>query len=62
MSVFYDLLPGGKLTEADALRQAQMTLMTGNFQVSGNNKPAIVGGSLNHPYYWTPSFLIGNGI
>jgi CHAT domain-containing protein len=62
MSVFYDLLPGGKLTKAEALRQAQIALITGNLPVSGKNIPAIVDGNFNHPYYWAPFILIGNGL
>jgi CHAT domain-containing protein len=62
MSAFYDLLPGGKLSKSEALRQAQIALIGGNFQVSGNNISATVEGSLNHPYYWASFILIGNGL
>ncbi len=67
MSAFYSLIPSGKLTKAEALRQAQIAIITGKSpetkQQNGTNKiSAPVGGSLSHPYYWAPFILIGNGL
>jgi len=60
MSSFYALLPSGKLTKAQALRQAQIALITGNFPVAVQQQG--IGSSLSHPYYWAPFILIGNGL
>ncbi|KOP24929.1 hypothetical protein AMR41_15955 [Hapalosiphon sp. MRB220] len=68
MSAFYALLSSGKLTKAEALRQAQIALITGNSsnlgqqQSRSENLLASVSGSLSHPYYWAPFILIGNGL
>jgi CHAT domain-containing protein len=67
MSAFYTLLTSSKLPKSEALRQAQIALITGKSPISkqenpSNNIPAVVGGSLNHPYYWAPFILIGNGL
>jgi CHAT domain-containing protein len=67
MSAFYTLLASSKLTKSEALRQAQIALITGKSPTSkqqnvSNNVPAGVGSSLNHPYYWAPFILIGNGL
>lgn len=61
MSAFYALLTPGNLTKSEALRQAQIALITGNLQSRSNNvTPA--NSSFNHPYYWAPFILIGNGL
>lgn len=60
MSSFYALLPSGKLTKAQALRQAQIALITGNLPASAQQQG--IGSSLSHPYYWAPFILIGNGL
>ncbi|MBF2003937.1 MAG: CHAT domain-containing protein [Chlorogloeopsis fritschii C42_A2020_084] len=68
MSAFYTLLPSGKLTKVEALRQAQIALITGKLpaivqQQSRNNQlSAAIEANLNHPYYWAPFILIGNGL
>ncbi len=49
MDIFYNALKQGKITKAEALRQAQITLIK-----SGTN--------LEHPNYWAPFILIGNGL
>ncbi|BAY27088.1 TPR repeat-containing protein [Calothrix sp. NIES-2100] len=62
MSAFYTLLSSGKLTKAEALRQAQVALITGKSQVKNQNIPIAAGTGLSHPYYWAPFILIGNGL
>ncbi|NEO95081.1 MAG: CHAT domain-containing protein, partial [Moorea sp. SIO3G5] len=51
MNKFYQVLKQGKVTKAEALRQAQIALIT--------NK---VGDDFGHPFYWAPFILIGNGL
>ncbi|HIK07648.1 MAG TPA: tetratricopeptide repeat protein [Trichormus sp. M33_DOE_039] len=52
MDVFYTALKTGKLTKAEALRNAQLQLLTAN---NSNNQ-------FQHPYYWASFILIGNGL
>ncbi|HEY9850249.1 MAG TPA: tetratricopeptide repeat protein [Leptolyngbyaceae cyanobacterium] len=73
MDGFYTALQGGKLTKAEALRQAQIALITGQYGALGeqrgiavqartrNNLSSEVYQRLSHPYYWAPFVLIGNG-
>ncbi|MCJ8283802.1 MAG: tetratricopeptide repeat protein [Rivularia sp. ALOHA_DT_140] len=49
MNEFYNNLKEGKITKAEALRQAQMTLIKSQT-------------NLEHPNYWAPFILIGNGL
>ncbi|WP_414753111.1 CHAT domain-containing protein [Anabaena sp. CCY 9910] len=49
MDGFYNVLKTGNLTKSEALRTAQLALLTGNNQ-------------FNHPYYWASFILIGNGL
>ncbi len=74
MNGFYNALKQGKITKAEALRQAQIALITDDYSavggkrgglfVEGNNneKPNITDKKLEHPYYWAPFILIGNGL
>ena len=74
MNEFYAKLKQGNLSTAEALQQAQVALITGKYgQTSGNRtgikvtsadpNPATSDvGSLDHPYYWAPFILIGNGL
>ncbi|MFW5765195.1 MAG: CHAT domain-containing protein, partial [Coleofasciculus sp.] len=77
MRQFYNNLAQGteqnSVTKAEALRQAQLALLRGNFSVedieraglllqSPEGLPASVTTNLNHPYYWAPFILIGNGL
>jgi CHAT domain-containing protein/Tfp pilus assembly protein PilF len=68
MSAFYALLPSGKFTKAEVLRQAQIALITGSSphlgqqQGRSDNIPKSAMVSLSHPYYWAPFILIGNGL
>ena len=52
MERFYNALLSGKYMKAEALRQAQIELS----QDSTSEQ------TFNHPYYWAPFILIGNGL
>ena len=72
MQRFYALLSTGKVTRAEAMRQAQLSLLKG--EASLDDRMATLGVSrgfelaeseaasvgLAHPYYWAPFILIGN--
>ena len=74
MNAFYATLPEAKFTKAESLRQAQIALITGDYTALGQQRgievqqrisqslPATVSDRLNHPYYWAPFILIGNGL
>jgi CHAT domain-containing protein len=74
MNAFYTALQTGKMTKAEALRQAQIALITGDYTALGNRRglevgeriknslPSEVSNRLNHPFYWAPFILIGNGL
>jgi CHAT domain-containing protein/Tfp pilus assembly protein PilF len=73
MSAFYNQLKQGNVSKAEALRQAQIALIQGKgIQTQQRGSIAIkptdgAGASraptrLNHPYYWAPFILIGNGL
>lgn len=73
MNGFYAALQR-EMTKAEALRQAQIALITGDYTVVGGERGAIeivpvldrlprqVASGLSHPYYWAPFILIGNGL
>jgi len=72
MNGFYRGLQSG-MTKAEALQQAQIALITGEYTaVVGNRGIAIAlildrllrqaTGSRSHPYYWASFILIGNGL
>jgi len=75
MTAFYQALQKG-MTKAEALRQAQIALITSQDKESGDSQraglrlsPQIqtalsqrVKDQLSHPYYWAPFILIGNGL
>ncbi|AFZ17353.1 CHAT domain-containing protein [Allocoleopsis franciscana] len=61
-------------TKAEALRQAQIALITGDYKALGQQRglgvqqriqsslsPKVTT-NLSHPYYWAPFILIGNGL
>ncbi len=74
METFYTGLQTGKVSKAEALRQAPIDLITGDYKALGeqrgiaveqrikNNLPSQVSDRLSHPYYWAPFILIGNGL
>ena len=74
MKSFYKALKVNYLSEAEALRQAQIALITGNQidTVSGERfvfiprdvvrEGGMPSSRLSHPYYWAPFVLIGNGL
>ncbi|MDF5710924.1 MAG: CHAT domain-containing protein [Nostoc sp. S4] len=61
MSAFYNILSSEKLTKTQALRQAQISLITGS-QAKNDNAPTTPVSNFSHPYYWAPFILIGNGL
>jgi len=73
MNAFYTALENGNSTKAEALRQAQIALITGDYKALGQQRglvvqenitrslPSQVSSHLSHPYYWAPFILIGNG-
>ncbi|AFY35442.1 tetratricopeptide repeat protein [Calothrix sp. PCC 7507] len=74
MNIFYKTLQAGNTTKAEALRTAQISLLTGKYlgisktpviatQGKNNNiLSAEAGNQFSHPYYWAPFILIGNGL
>ncbi len=75
MQRFYELLASGELTKAEALRQAQTSLLydedtaTRLAAVRAGAPPTPREGATlsvpegySHPYYWAPFILIGNGL
>jgi CHAT domain-containing protein len=74
MNAFYAALQAGH-TKAEALQLAQQALISGEFEIEGRGDradfnlvtartglPAVVSDNLDHPYYWAPFILIGNGL
>lgn len=67
---FYSILQKGNISKAEALRQAQIALITGNHSAFGQQRGIATAQriaetktpQLNHPYYWAPFILIGNGL
>ncbi|MBH8553099.1 CHAT domain-containing protein [Nostocaceae cyanobacterium CENA357] len=62
MNAFYTTLSSGKFTKTEALRQAQIALITGDSQTKNPDISAAVSSNLAHPYYWASFILIGNGL
>ena len=76
MDAFYGSLQQGGLSKSEALRLAQVALITGDFTTLGLDErgavairqriqdtiPQQVSQQLSHPYYWAPFILIGNGL
>ncbi len=76
MNAFYAAL-NKSMTKAEALRQAQIALITKDLSGVGGSRgeeawievvstrtglPPQVSNNLSHPYYWAPFILIGNGL
>jgi CHAT domain-containing protein/tetratricopeptide (TPR) repeat protein len=73
MDAFYLALQNG-YSKAEALRLAQQALIADDLSIVGGERGTIViedaetgepltlQGRLNHPYYWAPFILIGNGL
>lgn len=74
MQQFYKNMVTGKLTKAEALREAQLSLLQSKFTAKdapnrlGNADVAVSGNAVarpanfSHPYYWAPFILIGNDL
>ncbi|MGD2184371.1 CHAT domain-containing protein [Lusitaniella coriacea] len=73
MNGFYGALQGSGMTKAEALRQAQIALITGDYSAVGGERGIVavrsrdgiepeVEEGLSHPYYWAAFILIGNGL
>ncbi len=73
MDAFYAGLKKGDFSKTEALRQAQIALITNNYSAVGGKRGAIavtgnstspkqVPSNFEHPYYWAPFILIGNGL
>ncbi|KAM3113475.1 CHAT domain-containing protein [Phormidesmis sp. 146-33] len=68
MDAFYARLKKGNLTKIEALQQAQIALMKNDRSLTQLLKSNAPNGAqpiyspLDHPYYWAPFILIGNGL
>jgi CHAT domain-containing protein/tetratricopeptide (TPR) repeat protein len=70
MNAFYAVLKQGNITKAEALRQAQIAMITGNYANIGETRrisvPKPINGDLtaqlSHPFYWSSFILVGNGL
>ncbi|MEM9220078.1 MAG: CHAT domain-containing protein [Cyanobacteria bacterium P01_F01_bin.150] len=76
MDAFYGALQRSGVSKSEALRQAQIALITGDFSGLGLDErgavairqriqetvPQQVSQQLSHPYYWAPFIVIGNGL
>ena len=74
MDALYARLKSGKMTKAEALHEAQISLIRGKNQSSGKTRSSVriesgnsgqnapISRNLSHPYYWSPFILIGNGL
>ena len=74
MQQFYKNLATGKMTKADALRQAQLSLLQGKLTAKDAPQRATLivkgappsqrsqGSDFSQPFYWAPFILIGNSL
>ncbi|MCE2995932.1 MAG: CHAT domain-containing protein, partial [Flammeovirgaceae bacterium] len=72
MDAFYTAVKTGKVSNTEALRQAQVAMITGNYEGLGEARGIVsiearprttptVPAKISHPYYWAAFILIGNG-
>jgi CHAT domain-containing protein/tetratricopeptide (TPR) repeat protein len=74
MDAFYTAVKTGKVSNTEALRQAQVAMITGNYEGLGDPRGIVsievrprttsstVPAKISHPYYWAAFILIGNGL
>ena len=74
MNAFYAALSQGNVSKLEALQQAQIALITGDFSAVEGERgtvelvsersglPPSVSNNLDHPHYWAAFILIGNGL
>ena len=64
MNSLYAALKETSTAKADALRQAQIAMITGDFSTFNLEKSVVSDYRTNysHPYYWASFILIGNGL
>jgi len=73
MDAFYTAVKTGKVSNTEALRQAQVAMITGNSEGLGEARGIVsiearpidtsstTPAKISHPYYWAAFILIGNG-
>ncbi|MEI6064046.1 MAG: CHAT domain-containing protein, partial [Pseudanabaena sp. ELA748] len=71
MQAFYEQLKQGDVSTSEALRRAQIAMISSNKKGTGSDRanvrvvgtvPTAPDGELSHPYYWSAFILIGNGL
>ncbi|MBT9317417.1 tetratricopeptide repeat protein [Leptothoe spongobia] len=76
MQRFYEFLASGELTKAEALQQAQLSLLysqdvetrltamrsSNSFDTAWEGQSPGANSSIAHPYHWAPFILIGNAL
>jgi CHAT domain-containing protein len=60
MQNFYRLRESGRLTKAEALRQAQLALIGARGTAETGGGAAGAKSAYAHPYFWAPFILMGN--
>ncbi|MFN8748004.1 MAG: CHAT domain-containing protein, partial [Pseudanabaena sp.] len=74
MDAFYTAVKTGKVSNVEALRQAQVAMITDNYEDLGETRSLVsievrprstsstAPAKISHPYYWAAFILIGNGL
>jgi CHAT domain-containing protein len=75
MDAFYTAVKTGKVSNVEALRQAQVAMITDNYEDLGETRGIVsiearpprttsstAPTKISHPYYWAAFILIGNGL
>ena len=74
MDAFYTAVKTGKVSNVEALRQAQVAMITDNYEGLGETRGIVsiearpratsstAPAKISHPYYWAAFILIGNGL